>query len=263
MKKQKFCLNLSLVLIVVASLISATAIKANAGNTIIEGSSVDSSSFSGDSFNPGNSINSSNIDVSISLRVQANLNRIASILINEDAIREVIDINGVENIRIADGKTINITDGNVGENISIDSAEVSPNAGVITILLRGRSASTVISQIENILVGIGVSSSSVDELIKSIQNMISSDSALGTGIPVATKLQPPELVASNKNLVASSPLAQNSKTYVDINKLNAAINAYNQIIRESDAKTLKKLAANPEFMAIRNILNQFRAGLND
>lgn len=260
MKKQKFCLNLSLALIVVASLISATAIKANAGDTVIEGSSVDSSSFGADSFNPANN---PRIQISVSLRVQTNLNRVASILVNEVAIAEVIDINGVENIRIADSKTINTTDGNGGENISTDSAEVSPIAGVITILLRGTSASTLISQMQNILVGVGVNSASVETLISSLQGMISSPSAAGSGIPVATKLQPAQLLASNKSLVASSLLAQNSKTYVDVNKLNAAINAYNKIIEESDAKTLKKLAANPEFMAIRNILNQFRAALND
>ena len=94
-----------------------------------------------------------------------------------------------------------------------------------------------------------------------MRRMIRYLSAAAPGVPIATKLQPEQLVVNNKSLAKNTLLAQNSQVNVDINKLNAAINAYNEIIMQSDVKTLKKLAANPEFMAIRNILNQFRTAL--
>lgn len=277
MKKQKLSLNLSLALIIIASLINAMATKVNAGAVNAQGSTSESTGYSGGNFSPGNQtintqlapgisnfIQINNGEITVSATVQANVNQVASIIINQVAINQAIGSNDSGTISLNDDdgdKTVG--NGNGGENIRINGTEVSPNAVVVAILVRGISGTDLISQIQNTLIEAGVSSASVEELINSMQGMISNFSAALSGIPVAKQLQPAQLVASNKSLAAGEKLAQNSQANVDINKLNAAINAYNEIIMESDAKTLKKLAENPEFMAIRNILNQFRTALND
>lgn len=266
MKKQKLSLNLSLVLIIVASLMNAMAIKVNAGEVNAQGSTSESSGYSGGNFSPANqtintqvapgisnSIQINNGEITVSTTVQAKVNQVASTVLNQVAINEAIGSNQVGNISINDSdgdKTIGNGDG--GENTTTNGTEFSPTNVIVSILVKGTSVSDVISQIQNILIETGVNSASVETLINSMVGMISNSSAALSGIPVA----------SNKSLVPGDKLAQNSQPTVDINKLNAAINAYNKIITESDVKTLKKLSANPEFMAIRNLLNQFRTALN-
>jgi hypothetical protein len=275
MKKQKLSLNLSLALIIIASLMNAMAIRVNAGEVNAQGSTSESSGYSGGNFSPANqtinpqvapgisnSIQINNGEINLSPTVQTRLNQVASRVLNQVAINEAIGSNDGENISSSDSdgdKTVGTGDGG---NLRINGSEVSPDAVVAAILLGGTSASDVISQIQNTLIEAGVSSASVETLINSMVGMISNSSAALSGIPVAKQLQPAQLVASNKSLAPGEKLAQNSQQNVDINKLNAAINAYNEIIMESDGKTLKKLLENPEFMAIRNILNQFRTALN-
>jgi hypothetical protein len=48
---------------------------------------------------------------------------------------------------------------------------------------------------------------------------------------------------------------------VNINKLNDAINAYNQIILESSPVVLQKLAQDKDFLAIGQTLKTLRAAL--
>jgi hypothetical protein len=49
---------------------------------------------------------------------------------------------------------------------------------------------------------------------------------------------------------------------VDINKLNDALNAYNQIVLESSPVVLQALAKNPSFTAVNHLLSQLRVALN-
>ncbi|MEA5593495.1 hypothetical protein [Rivularia sp. UHCC 0363] len=274
MKKQKL-FNLSLTLIMIAASINAMAIKANAGEANAQGSTDDSSGYSGGSFSPQNQTTNPQIapdisnfvelksgQITVPPTVQARVNQVASTVLNQVAI-EAINSNDGGNISSSDGdgdKTVG--NANDGENNTTSRTEVSPTSVIFAILVRGTNASDVISQVKNALIEAGVSETSVEALINSMLGMINSPSAAFSGIPVAKQLQPAQLVASNKSLAAGYLLAQNSQLNVDINKLNSAINAYNNIIIKSDTKTLKKLAANPEFMAVRNILNQFRTALN-
>ncbi|AFY56900.1 hypothetical protein Riv7116_4479 [Rivularia sp. PCC 7116] len=221
MKKQKLSLNLSLALIMVASLMSAMPTKVNAGEGVVNGSSVDSSSFGGGNFNRGNS---SSVQINVSAAGQVNLNAVAIRVINQVAIDEAVGTSGGENISSSDDKTNSTNDGNFDDIIRIDSAELSPTAAVVAIL----TARTDSRRVQNFLEKAGVNSRLIQRLTKSMQRMIR---------------------------------IQNNQTNVDINKFSATINAYNAIIKQSDIETLKKLAADPEFMATRSILNQFRTAL--
>lgn len=247
MKKQKLSFNLSFALIIVASLMNAMAIRVNAGEPNAQGSTSESSGYSGGNFSPANqtinrqvapgisnSVEFNNGEITVSTTVQAKVNQVASTVLNQVAINEAIGSNDGENISSSnsDGdKTVST--GNGGENISTNGTQVSPSNAIVAILVRGTSAGNVISQIQNTLIETGLTSASVETLINSMQGVISNSSAALSG----------------------------SQPTVDINKLNAAINAYNNIIMESDTKTLRKLASNPEFITIRNILNQFRTAL--
>ncbi|MBE9216145.1 hypothetical protein IQ247_26380 [Plectonema cf. radiosum LEGE 06105] len=229
--KQKLSFNLSLVLIIIASSINATAIKANAGPLNAQGSPEDSSGSAGGSFNPDsqttpqlapgieNSIQLNNGQLSISLESQERLNQ------------EITKI--ISNFSPTGG----------------DEAQINS----IINLLRGSNPIQNRDRVEKSLTGIGISKGDAVQLIESVVGLFAGfDSASTQGIPVA----------SNKSLTTSY-IAQNSQQNVDINKLNTAVNAYNKIIMKSNAKTLKKLAANPEFMEIRNILNQLRSAFNE
>ena len=49
---------------------------------------------------------------------------------------------------------------------------------------------------------------------------------------------------------------------MDINQLNNAITAYNQIVMESSPEVLQKLAKDPQFLEVGRVLKQLRAALN-
>ncbi|NJM17871.1 MAG: hypothetical protein HC836_42780 [Richelia sp. RM2_1_2] len=230
--KQKLSFNLSLALIIIASSINATAIKAYAGAFNAQGSTEDSSSSAGGSFNPDsqttpqlapgieNSIQLDNGQLSISLESQERLNQ------------EVTKI--ISNLSSTGG----------------DETQIN----TVINLLRGSNPIQARDAVEKSLSQMGISKADAVQLIESVVNLFAGfDSASRQGIPVA----------SNKSLTTSYLLAQNNSQNVDINKLNTAVNAYNKIVKKSNAKTLKKLAANPEFMEIRNILNQLRTALNE
>ncbi|MEM7717355.1 MAG: hypothetical protein AAF349_28070, partial [Cyanobacteria bacterium P01_A01_bin.68] len=129
-------------------------------------------------------------------------------------------------------------------------------ADIIYIFREEIINNVLIDSIKNDFIEAGVSLELVEILINSMQGIISDSSKEVSGIYTDEILQTAPKLASNKNLSA-----QKNQLNVDINKLNSTINAYNKIIIKSDAKTLKKLAANPQFMAIRYILKQFRTAL--
>ncbi|BAZ85873.1 hypothetical protein [Dolichospermum compactum] len=75
------------------------------------------------------------------------------------------------------------------------------------------------------------------------------------------------LVASTKALKFSPIITQVSdntlpSVEVDINDLNDAINAYNQIIDESSPVTLQALSQNQDFLETGNALKELRAAIN-
>ncbi|MGF1672251.1 MAG: hypothetical protein ACFCUV_01020 [Rivularia sp. (in: cyanobacteria)] len=232
--KQKLFFNLSLALIIIASGINATAIKANAGRFNAQGSNDESSGYTGDNFNP-------EIQTTPTLQLAP-------------GARSFVDFNNGElTISAAYQERLNQIVSQIISNLSSTGGDETQINAVIN-LLRGSNSIQDRDRAEKSLTEAGISKSDAVQLIDSVVNLFAGfDSASTRGIPVA----------SNKSLTTSYLLAQNSQQNVDINKLNTAVNAYNKIIMKSNANTLKKIAVNPEFREIRNILNQLRTALND
>jgi len=236
--------------------------KANAGETNVQGSTLESTGYSGNNFSPQNqeintqstnvinSIEINNGKISVPQTVQEKVNQAAINILNEiDTFIATINSNDDRD------KTILNPDSNNGDNFNINSTEVY-SADIISILTEERSNNLVIDSIRNIFIEAGVSSELVETLISSMQGIIRYSSMAVSDSYTEEMLIAAKKLANNKNL-----FAQQRQANVDINKLNATINAYNKIIMKSDAKTLKKLAANPQFLAIRYILKQFRTAL--
>ena len=235
MKKQKFSLILTLALILFTYLVGGST-RVNAGTAGITGTSEDSTSSSGDNFNPGSSEPSvepapgvevsGNGSISVATEVQNNLN----------------------------ATVINILSQNSDAN--------SPAAIILVILLGGVNAEAAANQLQVSIVSLGVSSPSVASLVKALLALASNKSASVLGAPVG-QLQPVQLVASTKGLMADLVIAQKGETpNVDIKKLNDAITAYNKIVMESSPKVIQKLAKDPQFLEVGKLLKQLRAALN-
>ncbi|MEO0840279.1 MAG: hypothetical protein AAF063_15420, partial [Cyanobacteria bacterium J06643_5] len=245
---------------------STKVIKANAGEVNAQGSTPESTGYSGSNFNPQsqrintqltnvtNSIQINNGQITVPRNIQQKVNQVANNILNE------IDAVGTTEFNSDRDKTTITNDSNGSDNFNINSNKIY-SAEIISILTQETSINEVTLLIRNIFVEAGVSSESTEELINSIQGMISVPISV-SAIDTSEFFQTTEILANNKSLEASILLAQNAKINVDVNKLNAAINAFNKIIMKSDAETLNKLAINPNFMTIRNILNQFRTAMN-
>lgn len=239
MKKQ-LPLSLSVVLLFVGSLVGAMPMRANAGSTVIQGTSDDSSSFSGDTFNqrtvpaPGTYVLVEvNGKIRIPLEVQQGVNQVASKIVKESECGNLIEI--------------------------LDCRE--PTSTIIFILVRGSTTSAALNKLETSLSNSGVSQALIVVLVNNLAGLFKGFGIAATpGVPVA-ELQPLQLIASTR--VAGSLLAQiGEKSDVDINQLNAAVNAYNDIVLKSDTETLKRLSKNPEFMEINRILKELRVAIN-
>lgn len=237
MKKKPFFLTFAIAFTFFTYLVSAP-MRVNAGSAGITSGSEDSSSSSGDNFNPGNAqppvepapgVNvefSGNGGLSVSTEVQ----------------------NGV-NVAVA-----NI--------LSQTPAANSPAAIIIVILTGGSNAEAAANQLQASIGSLGVSSSSVASLVKALLGLAGKKSASALGIPVGI-LQPVQLVASIKGLTADLVIAQKGEApNVDINQLNNAITAYNNIVIESSPEVLQKLAKDPQFLEVGQVLKQLRAALN-
>ncbi len=227
MKKQSFFLTFAIAFTFFTYLVSAP-MKVNAGTAGITGGSEDSSSSSGDNFNPGNTqppvepapgVNvefSGNGGLSVSTEVQNTLNVIIT----------------------------NIVSQNPEPN--------SPSAAIIAILQGGLNVEDSMKLLQRSLENLGVSKPSVQKLVNSLVGITGKQSASALGVPVGIK-----------SLVANSAIAQNETSLnVDVNQLNIAINAYNQIVMESSPEVLQKLSKDPQFLEIGKLLKQLRTAMN-
>ncbi|MEL7242906.1 MAG: hypothetical protein AAGM40_11240 [Cyanobacteria bacterium J06573_2] len=268
MKKLKIFFKLNLFLLILTFSTSTRVIEANAGEVNAQGSTLESTGYSGSNFNPQsqrintqltnvtNSIQINNGQISVPRNIQQRVNQVASNILNEIDSVIATELNSDSDR----DKTTITSDSNGSDSFDINSNEIY-SAEIISILTEETSINEVTLLIRNIFVEAGVSSESTEELINSIQGMISIPISV-SAIDTSDFFQTTQILANNKSLEASILLAQNAKINVDVNKLNAAINAFNKIIMKSDAETLNKLAINPNFMTIRNILNQFRTAMN-
>jgi uncharacterized membrane protein (UPF0182 family) len=228
MNKQKLSLSLGLVTVLLSSFVGTAAL---AGSGPAKGTGTGSGSFIG---TPSPSSGASNANVSVSA-------------------------NGKVSVTVAVQTQVN----NIAKGIISRPAPANSPLNIVLIILRGGpSAGASISRVQTVLINVRVSSGSVQALTRALAAIFGSGRAQATsGVPVA-ELEASQLVASNKDLAASK-IAQTEETpQVDINQLNASINAYNKIILESSPETLQELAKNEEFVAIGNVLKELRSALN-
>ncbi|MEH2246163.1 hypothetical protein [Nostoc sp.] len=235
MNKQPFFLTFALAFTFFTYLVGAPT-RVNAGTVNITGASDDSSSSSGDSFNPGS------LDPSVEL-----------------APGVEVSANGSISVATEVQNSLNQTLINI---LSQNPAPNSPAAIIIGILQGGVNAEGAANQLQTSIVSLGVSSPSVASLLKALLALVGNKSASVLGVPVG-QLQPVQLVAITKGLMADLVIAQKGETSnVNVQKLNDAITAYNNIVRESSPEVLQKLAKDPQFLEVGKLLKQLRAVLN-
>jgi hypothetical protein len=237
MKKQSFFLTFAIAFTFFTYLVSAP-MRVNAGTGGITGGSEDSSSSSGDNFNPENT--------------QAPV---------EPAPGVNVEFSGNSGLSVST-EVQNGVNAAVANILSQTPAANSPAAIIIAILTGGSNAEAAANQLQAYIGGLGVSSSSVASLINALLGLSGNKSASTLGIPVGI-LQPVQLVASSKGLTADLVITQKGAIpNVDINQLNNAITAYNNIVMESSPQVLQKLAKDPQFLEVGKFLKQLRAALS-
>jgi hypothetical protein len=126
-----------------------------------------------------------------------------------------------------------------------------------------------VTNIQNInirLVNIGIPQRFAGRFSRSLLGLFRrGGTASALSLPVA-QLPQESLLANTKALKPGFTLAQEADSqkdiWVDVNQLNEAISAYNDIIRESSPVALQQLAQNEEFLAIGKALKELRAAIN-
>jgi hypothetical protein len=135
-------------------------------------------------------------------------------------------------------------------------------ATVVALAVGGAEAQAAVAQLTSALSATGASPALVNSLLQSIAGLLSGTDVSTTPSFPSAQLPQPQLVAGTKDLKTSLTIAQtNTAPTVNINKLNDAINAYNQIILESSPVVLQKLAQDKDFLAIGQTLQTLRAAL--
>jgi len=134
---------------------------------------------------------------------------------------------------------------------------------VVTAATGGEGATAAVQQLTSALSAAGVSPTLVTTLLQNIAGIFSDAAAVSTtpSFPSA-QLPQAQLVAGTKDLKTSLTIAQaNAAPTVNINKLNNAINAYNQIVLESSPVALEKLSQDKYFLEIGRTLKTLRAAI--
>lgn len=135
-------------------------------------------------------------------------------------------------------------------------------AAVVSLAVGGAEAQAAVAQLTSALSATGASPALVSSLLQSIAGLLSGTDVSTTPSFPSAQLPQAQLVAGTKDLKTSLTIAQtNTAPTVNINKLNDAINAYNQIILESSPVVLQKLAQDKDFLAIGQTLKTLRAAL--
>lgn len=135
-------------------------------------------------------------------------------------------------------------------------------ATVITLAVGGLQAQAGVAQLTSALSAAGAPPALVAALLENLAGLLSGTDVSTTPSFPSAKLPQAQLVAGTKDLKASLTIAQtNTPPTVNINKLNNAINAYNQIVLESSPVVLQKLAQDKDFLAIGQTLKTLRAAI--
>jgi hypothetical protein len=224
------CLGIASILL---GTVVASPLKATAGQAVIEGSTPDSSGTSGDSFS---SVSIITIITSVIEGINVSAGSSAGSVILQ--VTQVIQIalNQVANRLFSLTTTISTT--------------------VVALFTGGNTPQTtaIVNQSITTFTSYGVSQSRASRLFLAISRMISVQVSATPATPVA-QVTPNATGIAVKGLKADTMIAQSNQQFsVDINQLNEAIEAYNDIVNESDLDTLRKLSQDKTFREIGQVL---------
>ena len=229
MKKQRLPLNLGLATLFATSLVGAMSVRVNAGSSPVPGVAPDSSGVTGGIFNPeppaAPAAPAAGTGATVDTGGQVSVPAVVQTSVNNAAV------------------TV----------ISTPAPAGSPAATIIVLIAGGSGSSGAAANVTTTIVSLGVSPASVQVLVNALGALLGGSSSAS-----AT----PGILVASAGGAADINLAQNgAKPNVDINQLNTAINAYNQIIMESDAEALRKLSTNAEFVEMGKVLRELRAAM--
>jgi hypothetical protein len=230
MKKQKLRLSFGFLLLFASSVVGFMPLKVYGGTDVVQGTSVESSSFSGDTFNRVNQLTPTEPPVGTQVSVEVN-GQISLSPPVQERVNEVAS----KIVQVANA------DSTSGTNVSTSTSTV------ISILVQETASNEALNQFQASLSNSGVSQNLIAVLVNNLSGLLKGFSLVDTSGISAAPLQ--------------SVQTNGEQVNVNINQLNATIKAYNQIVLKSDAKTLRNLSKNPVFVKSGQVLKELRAAL--
>ncbi|MCZ2207200.1 hypothetical protein [Cylindrospermopsis raciborskii] len=132
---------------------------------------------------------------------------------------------------------------------------------LVTLVLARPGVTDAAARITLALTTAGISPQLAVALVNALNGLFSPSTASLPGTSL-TQAQSGGILVSNKNLKDNITLAQAGAAFsVNINKLSAAITAYNNIVIESKPPILKRLSQDVSFVGIGNTLKQLRKAI--
>ncbi|BAZ89164.1 hypothetical protein NIES932_06330 [Raphidiopsis curvata NIES-932] len=131
-------------------------------------------------------------------------------------------------------------------------------ADVVTLLLARPGATEAAAKITTALTSAGISLERATTLVTALNGLFSPSTAYSPGYS-RVQAQLGAILVGNKDWKGNNTVAQAGAAFsVNIDKLSAAINAYNGIVIESKPPTLKRLSQDESFLGIGRTLKQLR-----
>lgn len=132
---------------------------------------------------------------------------------------------------------------------------------LVTLVLARPGVTDAAARITLALTTAGISPQLAVTLVNALNGLFSPSTASLPGASL-TQAQSGGILVSNKNLKGNITVAQAGAAFsVNINKLSAAITAYNNIVIESKPPILKRLSQDASFVGIGNTLKQLRKAI--
>lgn len=132
---------------------------------------------------------------------------------------------------------------------------------LVTLVLARPGVTDAAARITLALTSAGISPQLAVALVNALNGLFSPSTASLPGASL-TQARSGGILVSNKNLKGNITVAQAGAAFsVNINKLSAAITAYNNIVIESKPPILKRLSQDASFVGIGNTLKQLRKAI--
>ena len=142
------------------------------------------------------------------------------------------------------------------QGINLIAAILNSNLPSLSNTLNIINASTGrFQQVSSLFLGAGVPQDKIEALFNTIRALLAQQNNVSSNLDS-------NLVSKEKSLNSNGLISQSQETIsIDIQKLNAAIEAYNNIISQSSPEVLQKLAQIPEFLELRKFLQELTSAV--